>query len=251
MSWLDGGWKQRKAIAVDNTGGGTVLDIKTVIPTDFEVFWEAIDASGAELRVTLADGITAIDYDITGFSKTNRTCDLWIDALSAAATDSTPIIWLYFDNSGASDQSQTLTIGTWVNGKVETVCAPADRVLRARPPKAGATQPEIRLSKTSLEQVHVWIDVDRLLERRCAKYADSLRAEEIDYLSYEVVLAGQPQASMVDETQTRLVDSGLCRLLIKAGTNNSDYTISLTVGTTTGRVLNPRALMLVRDIDED
>ena len=55
---------------------------------------------------------------------------------------------------------------------------------------------------------------------------------------------------MFDENETRVLTPGLVRTSIKAGQDNTDYTITLTVRTTEGKTINPRALLLVRDLDE-
>jgi hypothetical protein len=55
---------------------------------------------------------------------------------------------------------------------------------------------------------------------------------------------------MFDEDETRVITPGLVRTSVKGGNDTSDYTITLTVKTTEGKILNPRALLLVRDLDE-
>ena len=91
MGWLDG-WGKRIPIAVDNSTPSALNDVSVPIPEDWDDFWDTIDSSGFEIRVTEADGITAVtayQWDSSpAFSKANKTGAIQIDGLTCHASDS-------------------------------------------------------------------------------------------------------------------------------------------------------------------
>jgi len=250
VSWLDSAWTYRQAIVVDNTSGSATIDVTATIPSDFDPFWDNVLASGFDIRITLADGKTLATYDVDSFNKVNRTCTLEVDNLAAASTDAMLVLWLYWGNALAGDGATTFTPSGAKTGYIVPDCMPAGYVVAAGAARPGDLRPSSRIQKTVEEELHVWFDLRPLLARRNTPFAGSPLCEEIEFLQLDVKAGGVSQAPMFDEDETRVITPGLVRTSVKAGNDTSDYTITLTVKTTEGKILNPRALLLVRDLDE-
>ena len=78
MWYSSGGYTPTRRVSISLDGNGASANYSVTIPSQLDDFWETVDASGAELRVTDADGVTVITYDLSGFSKADA---LHFDAL--------------------------------------------------------------------------------------------------------------------------------------------------------------------------
>lgn len=273
MGWL-AGWSYRVPIAVDNTTPAATSDVQAPIPADWDHFWDAIDASGNEIRVTQADGFTPVGYQwasTPAFSKTNTTGLLEIDNLTCDGTNAGMCVaWLYYGNSGASDGSSSFTASTPVDGFIQAN-RPGAFSLIAQPVRPGVPQPPVRFQKTTSERIVLWINVSRLLERRTTESAGHLEWEEVKLVSYLVQDSGgtDDSGTMAEAAETRFVEvpSGRDRgfwigMIAKAGTEDN-YSIQPTIRTVAPeidisgtamvlgnyRILSPRAYLTVKDID--
>lgn len=253
MGWYRDGtntWQRRYSVSVDNTGGGAgAIDITFTVPAGLEPFWTDIDTSGNELRVVDADGATLLNYSISGFSKTNRTLTISVDGYTAPAAGMLQI-FVYACASGAASGTAATVIVAAKTGYMET-CGPASpRVIQARMGRPNETRPPSVLAKGSDETVFLWFDLGGLLPGRMVPLDGHSECDEIDYVSYVVNSAGTPVGAMKSATNTRYFAGRYVRVSVAAGTDGTDYTAVLTVNTTEGQVLCPRAWITVRDLDE-
>ena len=249
MSWYDKDWDYREAIAVDNTSGSATIDISATLPTDWSM-WDNVQSDGDDIRVCDADGRTLLTYQLVSWNSTTRTGSVEIDNYAAPTTDGIPLVWIYWGNAAAADAAGSFTADSAKTGVIDPICQPRRNVFRVRPQDPGRTKPRSVVTKGSGETIHVYLDVSDLLTRRCAKVEDSLRGEEVDFVSLQVLSGVSDQTSMYAESNIRIYHPALIRLQISGGSSGTDYTISATVATTEGRVLNPRILLKVKDVSE-
>ncbi len=255
MSSFDEAWARRRPIAIDNTTGSSTIDAEFTIPEDWDDFWDHVQSDGDDIRLVDADGVTVLDYQIAAaptFDVSARDGKLEINDYAAPTSDGTVLVWLVWDNDSATSAAGSFSTNTPKTCSVELGCPSPPLVVGDRE-REGDTAPRRRMSKAPAEELHVWWDLEGLLSERCELNNGTSRYEEIDYVQFQVLnAAAADQSAMYDETETRFGRQGqseaLVRTTVKAGADGDDYTLSLTVGTTTGRVLNPRALLQVRAV---
>ena len=232
MSWYSSTWGYRLPVTIDNTSGATSFDATVTVPFDSEIFWSNVESDGHDVRFTKSDGVTLLAYNRATWNYANRSGVFDVDSVTCASNDATAVMFVYFGNSAATDGSTSPSISSAKTGTIEVACASGQTVLLA-PFRPGAT-----------------IDCRRALQPRCEAYQNSRRYEEIDYIGVQVTSGGSDDAGRYDETKTRLIDPGFAKVRIKSGSSGTDYTLVVTVGTSTTRVLQARAIVDVQDIDE-
>ena len=109
MSWLTN-WNYRKSIAVSNTGS-TLTDYQVQITIDTATLVTATKMLSTcdDIRFTLSDGSTLLNYWIESGQNTSST-KIWVKIPSIANGNNT--IYLYYGNAGASSGSSTT--GTFI-----------------------------------------------------------------------------------------------------------------------------------------
>jgi hypothetical protein len=126
-------------------------------------------------------------------------------------------------------------------------------VVKYRAEKPGATYPQDEIAKKSTETIYVWLDLRSALVKRQAPFKNSQLYEEISYVTVDVYENGTPpgsESTMFDQSKNLLID-GFFGCQLKAGTDGDDVSLYITVYTTLNRVLQYRAAVLVRDVDEE
>ena len=228
-------WTKRADITVDNSAGTTAAHNVTVtIPAQWDDFWDTIDASGNELRVTDSDGQAAKVWDLSGFNKTNRTGTIRIESVSMTASTMQRLC-LYWGSVGTAGSAS----GAPATGSPKTGYLGLDmkrRVLVAIPEDAGATIPRLSISKGTADELDVVIDYGALMSARLAPHAGRLLAEEIDRITLQVLdSSAVDQTAMYDLSKCRFIGTStqsFVSLRIKAGTNAANYTAVLSMTTT-------------------
>ena len=122
-----------------------------------------------------------------------------------------------------------------------------------QPERPGAVYPGVKVPKNTSEYLFIYWDLEDALMRRDFAANEYPLYEEIQSYTFSVTLAGAGQAGMIDDTLCRVVECNgrrYIRTLVKSGTDNTDYTLLLTVFTTLGRRLQGCALLQVRYPDE-
>lgn len=239
----------RRPIAIDNSGGASgAFGWSITLPKFDDLFWDNIRSSAEDLRITGADGQTIITFEAASFSTSTRTVTIEVASDTAEAGSAVLQRWMYWGNSTVASVSTPVTPGA-KTGYLD-LGRPTERQIKVRPERAGVQRWQGRVAKSASEQVWVYFDLRDVLQTFVDDYGRKFHYEEIAYVTYEVLSGGAAQAAMVDATSVRFID-GWCRVLVKAGTTGNDYTISLTVVTSLGRTLNPRAGLMVRTVSED
>ena len=257
MAWLDGGWGKRVAITVDVASAAGTYDAQGAIPKDWDEFWDNVDATGDEVRVTLADGYTLATYDIASFNKTTRAATIQVDSLTLGSAEGIVLLWLYFDNSGATDASSAVTITSAQSLYIELAQPRTQRTLAPRPEASGAAKAALNQAKEDDVTTYLWWDVSAWLHDKRVMDNGSRRNEELDYCKFEVEAAGTPVGTMVDATKNRFAEvSGVMYVvtLVKAGTAGTVYLAKLTFTTSTPNSLTQtevaKSRLTIQDITE-
>jgi len=263
MSWYDEDQPHRRAISIDNSLAAGTVDVEITIPPEDELFWGSVQSDGDDVRVTDADGVTLLSYELTTWTYATRTAVLAIDALSIQATAGVYKASLYFGDAAAADASTTVTITSAVAGYIEQG-SPRGAVylVTAGPQPRNSTQPTVQLQKGADEIIVVWWRVDGILQRRPDEYEGRLLHEEMYGAQFAIETGGTPQASMIEQASQRFVEIAIASerrqyvvMKAKAGTDGTDYTAILDVLTmipTQAQYLQhqPRAFLAVVDVDE-
>ena len=252
MAWMDADWTYRAPILVDKlTAGTAAVDVTALVPATLEDFWANVRTDGYDIRITEADGITPLTYDFDSFSVANRTCTLEIQGFVPPHEDAMCVAWLYWGNSAASDGRTIFTPATPRTGYL-TAARPAGVLVRHRRPMPGQSAPSDTIALTTGEDLRPWLLLDDALEPLAAAYEGRLWGEEIAWIQEQILRADADDSTRYDETQIRMSGRGAIRAHVEDGilTDATDYTLRLLVGTTESRIIDARALLAVRDIDE-
>lgn len=256
MSWYNSAWQFRRAITIDNSAAAAAPDVSFDLPTDDDHFWANVQSDGDDVRVTNSAGRTLLTYDVATWNQANRTGTVRIDAPALEATAGMYLAWVYYGNSAAATGAGVPVIAAPVTAYID-LGAPTARRILVRPEAPGATVARAVVQKTASEGVFVWWDITDELEPRNRQFAGRNRYEEPFYCSFRVTLAGAAQAGMVSATAQRFVEIGnrvWVRTFVQAGTTGVTYTAELTVvtrpSTSNYRTINPRARLIVEDVNE-
>ena len=251
MSWYDPLWKRRAAILIDNHGGASTIDVDAVVPADMPSFWDNVLASGNDIRVTDADGLTLLTFGTTGFNATTKVCTLNIDNYAVNSTVAGVTAWVYWDNAAAADARTSFSTSSAKTGYIE-IGSPgsgSEAVVIAKPVSPGVDNPPHVIAKDPGEQIHVWFNVLPALRKRRIPFNKSFYLETIQSVTYDVLDSSAASvASMVDTTTVRVLHPGWVRVKILAGADDTNYVIQLKVSTTEARILLFYATVKVRTI---
>lgn len=254
MSWYDADWSHRAPIMIDNFAGVAQTDVTIAVPSDFPRFWENVDTanSGADIRVTDADGNTLLDFDVVSFNASTRTVTINIDNLSTSSNDAALVAWLYWGATGKTTAAVSFTPGTTKTGYIELTVpgSGTQRLVRCAPEAPGATNPRTEISKGSAEEIHLWWDLSKVLGIRSIPEQGKRFLDEVSNVTYDITAQGQAQNAMEDKGQTRMVGNGFIRTTIKGGSSGTNYLVSLVVELVSGRILDFRATVRVKDVSE-
>lgn len=246
--------KRRASIAVDNTAGGAgSIDISIDIPRDWDIFWTEINQTDArDIRITGADGTTPLNFQLVGLDIATRTLSIEVDNFGAPAGAMCQI-FLYWNNASAvSAAAAPFVAASPKDGYIE-VCAPPAPVYRAGSEQFKGLRPRATISKQAAETLYIAVDVRAFLGTRFEGegYVDgNLRCDEISYVSYRVLTGGVAQGAMVNATKTRFIRGNYCMFYLTAGSDQSGYTVEITVTTTAGHVRLASLWLEVRTVDE-
>ena len=256
MSYLRQALRFRYPVTVANDGSSTV-DVEITVPPRWDHFWGNIRSDAFDVILTAADGVTVLDFQRSSFNLATRTLVLQVGAfpvLNDADTES--LIWLYYGDAAATDEAGTPVIGATVNGVVYLGQPTVPRIDVTRRPRA--TLSDI-VDKSTDEIVYIWFHIGQLLERQRHPDGGSITFEEVKDVRVQVIedgavrpgMAGLVSKFALDQSDRLWVGAG-----VQAGISDQDFTVSVRIGTeipsqTNHRVLNPRALLRVRDLTED
>ena len=229
-------------ISVDNTAAGGAQDVDITIPRDFDDFWENIDVNGLELRIVSANSQDLAAYSVDNgsggaFDRANRLGRIRVDAFAFGATPGMWVLWLYYRSQTAQGTAAVATvIASPVTGYIE-LGRPNMRQYPYAPPRPGFSRPNSISSKTSGENVDVWLDVTDALEFRSVKGNAGIFHEEPSLAIVNVYNSSQvDQPLMYDKTATRFlfvqsIGRTFVKVAIQGGTDGVSYTVVPTIYT--------------------
>lgn len=240
MSWLDDDYTRRAAISVATSG--STADVDVVIPSDWDDFWDEIDANGYGVRVTLADGRTAVPYAVDNgsggaFDRSGRLGRVRIDGATFRSTAGLcSLLWLYYGIETPTSGAAAVTMGSPLTGRIEQ--AQPHRPILAQPLRPGLATPRDAVAKTPTEETVVWVDVTGLLERRRTDTAGLDHLEE----PWAALPAGYDDtgttAAIVEATRHRWVELDsergrriYLRVGLTGGTDGEVYTVRVPIST--------------------
>ena len=253
MSWYHKDWKYRAPIMINNHSGAGQIDVTATVPGDWPLFWENVDASnsGADVRVTLADGNTLATFDLESFNSTTKTCTVEINDMAVNNTDGAVVAWIYFGATGKSSAETSFSVSSAKTGFIE-IGRPgsgSQRMITCRPERPGTAVASIDVHKHSAEILHLWWDLTGVISTRFIPNEGRRLLDEVESVNYQVTFGGsEPQSAMIDTTQIRMVDPAYVRTTIKAGNSGSNYLAILTVNLTSGRKLDFRCRIVIKDV---
>jgi len=110
--WYDASWSYRKAFVIDSSQVSTTLTnfpLLISLPSDSDLASHA-RTDGNDILFTAADGTTKLDHEIEVWNDSTGEIIAWVRVPSVSASSDQPV-YLYYGNSGASNQSNAA--GVW------------------------------------------------------------------------------------------------------------------------------------------
>lgn len=237
MSWLSG-WSDRIAVCVV---GATVAtkDVQIKLTSVDRLFWAKVQSTGADIRITAADGVTVVTQYARGawsFAAQTATLDI-NDYVFTAAGDY--LFWIYIGNSAATDVSSAFAPAAPLSGYTDPARHISAYTVTPLAEQPGTTRPRQVIRKAPDDQLHVWIDCSNILEQNQYSADGNIVYEEISYIEavYSTTAGVVTAFVMYESTETRFFDQGM-KLLVKSGVDGVNYTIRVKFITTTKRTLN-------------
>ncbi len=255
MSYFDKNFLYRQSASIDGSSANAgTIDATIAIPSTWSRFWDNIKQDGSDLRVTAADGVTLLSYDLDGFNHGNRTGTIRIDGLTHApntAQNSTRMVRLYWGyDSASSAASANLSISS---AKVGAICLGSPTtggypIIQCAPPRLDVDETATIITKQSTEQIRVYWDLSDMLSQRDYAHEGSYFFEEIDYVLFSVKdTQGNLANSLTDLDKIETKDPYYVSTWLQGGTDDTNYLLTLTVFTTEGRILDFRSTLKVND----
>lgn len=234
---LSGVWTRKVAVSLVQTADdGVAADWDVVIPQGFDDFWNTIDASGAELRITNAVGALfqyTVDNGSGGaFDKANRLGRIRLNDVANPAVKHVQLAWLFYGSTNPQGSGANGATGTGTKtGYIELARPGGPYVVAHTPQIPGTTQPLKSFSKGASEVADLWI---RLTGARgpLTPYFSAPLLEGPHYFTQTVEnTSGLDQPAMRDDALMRFVwgpGMGLwARVIVKAGSSGANYTSSV------------------------
>ena len=120
LSWYSSSWTYRKPITIDRTKVGSTA---TTTHSSFPMLFSVTDSDlkytsysgkvgktdGTDILFTSSDGTTKLSHEIEKYSSSTGETIIWVKIPTLSATSDTTI-YIYFGNSGASDQQDATNV---------------------------------------------------------------------------------------------------------------------------------------------
>ena len=237
--WFDSAWTRRASITVDVLTGGPTVSAQVALSGLPDVFWN---------NVNQTDGRALLDYNLSGFNAATRSGIVQVNAFAFPGAYMCHA-HLYWGNAAAVAASTTVTGTPSRVGHVDSLDAqPAGFAVPLAPEKPGRTVPIQEIQKTANAVQFLWWDASQVLMKRRSEDRGRRFLEEIDWVVYGISdSGGVPQAGMINQSLSRVVNGAWVRTLVQSGVSGSQYIVDLEAATTLGRRLTGRVLLTVRD----
>ena len=253
MSWRAEADRYRAPLSVDHTAGGAgTIDASGALAASWDHFWANVQTTGNDVRITEADGITLVTFDLQAFNATTRVCTVEIDNFTPPGAGML-CLWAYWGDAALASGTPVF-VPVAPKALHVDVGQPASPLVVVRTEQRPQdTTPLSVIAKTTDSSLYIWWDFSGILQRRLRQSQKSSELECISYVSgVTVALNGADQAGMKDVTKTRFEGGPDGRAYVKtyltAGVNNTDYIATVTVVTTESRTLAGKAKIFVRDM---
>jgi fibronectin-binding autotransporter adhesin len=118
--WLGAAWKRRLKLSVEGTlvtGAQTDFPVYVNLDDLPDSFFSQVQSDGDDIRVTMANGITELPFELVSINTVTRRGELHFKANLASTTDTD--FYIYYSNPSASGYAATAPFGrnnVWTNG---------------------------------------------------------------------------------------------------------------------------------------
>ena len=246
MRWPIESYSDRLPILVNGsaTAAGTIEWTAALTALDVR-FWQKVQADLDDICVYTANGVDAVEYDISGLNYAIKTVTIEANDADHPVTNTMTLFWLVFGNSTATDGTDPFVPSGALTGyTLNTGPAPGDPIFTLENP-LDETTPTQRLRKREDETVFAWFQIGPL-GMLSEPYNGRLFGEGPQSLSVtaSVGLTAPTSALRVWQAENGAL---LCRMTISGGTDANDYDLSLDVVTTEGRTLQGVLRIQVND----
>lgn len=247
MSWKTS-QLYRLPITVDNSAGGAgAFNATVALQGDLSHFWTTVQSTGNDIRVTRADGFTAVTkFDLDAFSTSGATGTVEIDDSAAGA--GMLLYWLYWGDSSLSSGVSAFVPAGALTGYVDPGVPVSGYLVKApAQERLDSTDALNKIAKTSDSTIFVWVDFGHLLQRRETQSGGTV---EYELLSRVTVTAGAGLTSTASGIRFEVSSpgAGVVRTQLSGGTTANDYLVTVTAYTSLGRTLTAKFVVLCRDI---
>lgn len=246
MRWPIENYSSRLPILVDGsaTAAGTIEWTAALTARDAH-FWATVQADLDDIAVYAADGVTGVEYDISGLSYAGKTVTIEANDASHPVTNTATLFWLVYGNSTAVDSTDPFVpAGALTGYTLNTGPAPGEPIFSLANP-IGETEPTQVMRKRASEVVFAWFQIGPfgLLS---TPYNNRLFGEGPQSLSVTAPIGiTAPTADLrVWQTENGAL---LCRMKVSGGTDANEYDVVLNVVTTEGRTLQGVLRLEVND----
>ena len=238
MRWPIESYSDRLPILVNGsaTAAGTIEWTAALTARDVR-FWQKVQADLDDIAVYAADGVTGVEYDISGLSYAGKSVTIEANDADHLVTNTMSLFWLVFGNATAIDRTDPFVpAGALTGYTLNTGPAPGEPIFTLEN-RLDETTPTQRLRKREDETAFAWFQIGPL-GMLSEPYNGRLFGEGPQSLVIEAPSPGTLVASTslirVWQAQNGTL---FARATLSAGTTATDYDVVLTVYTTEGRVL--------------
>lgn len=246
MRWPIESYSDRLPILVNGsaTAAGTIEWTAALTALDVR-FWQKVQADLDDIAVYAADGVTGVEYDISGLNYALKVVTIEANDADHPITNTATLFWLVFGNSTATDGTDPFVpAGALTGYTLNTGPAPGEPIFSLANP-LDETTPTQRLRKRSTETAFAWFQIGPL-GMLSEPYNGRLFGEGPQSLSVTAPIGLTAPTSALRVWQG---EGGrlLCRMTISGGTDANDYDLSLDVVTTEGRTFQGVLRVQVND----
>jgi len=110
--WWDTAWLNRAQLIFDNSASAVNLANFPVLvsPTATEITYASTQTNGEDIRFVDASGATVLAHEIEQWNRSAETSAVWVNVPQIDAASTTDYIWIYYNNSGASDAQNAAAV---------------------------------------------------------------------------------------------------------------------------------------------
>ena len=242
MRWPIESYSDRLPILVNGsaTAAGTIEWTAALTARDVR-FWQKVQADLDDICVYTADGVSAVEYDISGLNYAGKIVTIEANDADHLVTNTMSLFWLVFGNATAIDGTDPFVpAGALTGYTLNTGPAPGEPIFTLENP-LDETAPTQRLRKREDETAFAWFQIGPL-GMLSEPYNGRLFGEGPQSLSSTATVVAGGSGTLTASTSALRVwqsENGvlLCRVTLSGGADANSYDLVLSVVTTEGRTL--------------